>query len=1147
MLLAAWESLFLPKRRTLITKTFLVMRLTTILMLATCLHLSAKTQAQQINLSEQKISLDKVFKKITDQTGYLFVYRDEWLKQTRDVTISVHGASLKEVLDICFKDQPFTYVIIDKMVVLKEKPVPPVPAAEEPQQQEVLVRGHVADSVNGALADASVRIKGTTKGTQADIHGDFELKNIPEGTVLVISYTGYISKEITVSAKGSNYHYVMLQRSQDALDATVIQAYGSTSRRFNIGSISTVDASTIESQPVTNPLLALQGQVPGLVVNTTGGVPGSQVLIQVRGQNTLRSNLSTQYTPYDQPLFIIDGVPFAPQNNNVSQLQSVAIAGAYSGGLNVPGGLSAFNSINPNDIESISVLKDADATSIYGSQGSNGVVLITTKKGKPGKTIFNLAAATGVNTSVDLIKLMNVQEYRQMRLAAFAADGVTPNPSAPFYLPSYAPDLTIFDSTRNVDWDHVIFGKSSNSTDIHGTLSGGAINNTFLLSGGYTRSDFNYPGHFYDQRFTLHSQLHHSSSDGHLVVEFGTDYSYDQNISGAWGGSSKVLLAPNTPLLDSAGSLQWIYKGVSLAGYQFYAFLQEPTNANTYNLNNSLHLVYKIINGLSVGVNMGYSRTTTDENQAYPAAAQNPAYSPTGSANFGNNVFQTLNVEPQLDYQYVKGKNMITALVGGTYKKSLNTSTVTSGYGYSNDDLLGSINGAGTVYASDNSALYRYSAGFARVKYIYDQQYIVSLTGRRDGSSNFGPGRQFGNFGSAGAGWIFSEQKAFKSLLPFVSYGKLAANYGTTGSDGIAPYQYQSIWKPQGSGTPAFQGLQPSAPQNLYNPDYSWALKKSLNASLDMGFFHDRVLLNATFYRNREGNQLAGYPLPSQAGMTQVLENTPGVVQNKGWEFTFSSTNIKTKNFSWTSNFNLTFNRNKLLSFPNLENSSYAETYMIGKPTSLVIGYKYKDVNPTSGLFEFYDHTGKVTGKPVFSLPSKGGDLVPAGDREVKYMGGFGNTFTYKHLSLYLFIQFASQDAPNYLYGIYSAGLPGQGVVNMPTAAGNYWKKPGDNTPLERLTAGSYSDPAISAAYGFLTSSGAYGVDTYARLKTASLSYTLPQSVVRKMHIQEWRWYVNGQNLLTFTNYKVTDPEQFGNLTSFPLQRTVVIGLSFNF
>jgi TonB-linked SusC/RagA family outer membrane protein len=1146
MLLRALKRVFLPRRNPFITKTLLVMRLTTILLLATCLHLSAKTLAQ-INLSEQHVSLDRVFRKVTDQTGYLFVYRDEWLKQTKNVSISVHDASLKQVLDICFDDQPFTYVIIDKMVVLKEKPATTIYLVAPPGDS---TRGRVADSLGEPLAGASIRIKGTTKGTQSDIHGGFVLKNIPDGTVLVVSYTGYVSREFTVSAKDGNYHYMVLKRSQDELDATVIQAYGTTSRRFNIGSISTVDAATIQAQPVTNVLLALQGQAPGLVVTATSGAPGAQVLVQVRGQNTLVSNPSAfgaaGYKPYNQPLFIIDGVPFAPQNNNLNQLTTLANNSFSSGGINVGGGISPFGSINPNDIESISILKDADATSIYGTQGSNGVILITTKKGKAGKTIFNLTANSGYNSPERSVKLMNTPQYLQMRKDAFAADSLTPS-SNPYAYPAYAPDLTIFDSTKYTNWDKVVYGKTSNNTDIHGTLSGGTYNNTFLVSGGFTQSSYNFPGNFNDQRLTLHSNFHHVSPDNRLSVDIGTDVGYDRNNSPG-GGSPSILLAPNTPdLVDAKGNLVWSYKSVDLGNSQsqsFYTFLKQPDLVQTNNLNTTLRVAYKIMTGLSISANVGYNRNTTTEVQESPSAAQNPSNVYLQSQ-FANNNYTTINVEPQIDYNTNIGKGVLTALAGATYKKNTSYSNTIDASGYANDHFLGSIDGATSLSAYDQSSIYKYDATFARVKYVYDKEFIVSLTGRRDGSSNFGPGRQFGNFGSLGAGWIFSEEKAFKRVLPFVSYAKLSASYGTSGSDGIAPYQYQAFYSPIGY-VPAFQGAQPSQPTNFYNPDYSWALKKSLNTSLDLGLFHDKVLLNATYYRDREGNQLGGYPLPIQSGFSSVLENVPGTVQNAGWEFAATSNQIKTKSFSWSTTFNITFNRNKLLSFPNLEGSPYAYDYVLGKPTSEIFGYRFKGLNSQTGLYEYYTAKGAVTNAPNYQLASQGGDEVPIGDREVKYMGGLGNTLSYKQFGLYFFFQFSSQEAPTYMQTVYSQYAPGESAHNEPVEVGNYWKHPGDHATFQKLTIG-YPSAAYYSSSAFNQSSGAYANDTYARLKTVAFSYSLPADFCKKAHIQNARISINAQNLLTISNWKVADPEQFGNYTAVPLQRTVVCGLNFNF
>ena len=1133
----------MPLRQGL-TKTLRVMKLTAFILLAACLQVSAKVHSQQITLVERNVPLQEVFKEIQRQAGCDFIYTYEVLQRAGNVSIDLRNASLEQAVGECLKGTSLTYRIADNTVVILEKPQPAMviqPAAAP----GMILHGRVSDTSGAPLEGATIAVKGTTWLVSTDVNGNFALRDVDPHATLIITYTGYEKREISVN--GRKDLYIVLRRSTSPLDAVQVIAYGTTSRRFSVGSIATVNADVIEEQPVTNILLALQGQAPGLAINATSGVPGAKVELQIRGQNTITSNPSgfgpSAMKPYDQPLFIIDGVPFAPQNNNTTQLQNLAQGSTFNGGISQAGSLSAFNTINPNDIESISILKDADATSIYGTQGSNGVILITTKKGKAGKTTLNVSANTGFNTDVRTVKLLNTQQYIQMRTEAYAQDGLTPS-NDPGNYEAYAPDLTIFSQTRYTDFQKVLFGKTSNNTDVHASLSGGTNNNTFLFSGGYTRSDFNYPGSFADQRMTLHTATHHQSTNNRLVIDFGSDFGYDENNSGGFGSSQKMLNPPNTPpLLDASGNLVWSYDGVDLTQYQFYTFLKQPVLTQNYNFNNTLHLAYKLLTGLSISANLGYSRNETAERQENPGAAQNPLYQNV-QATFANNTFQTVTVEPQLDYTRNIGKGLFTALAGASYKRNENYSNSITGYGYANDNFLGSINGAATVSAYDNSSIYKYSAGFARLKYIYDQKYILSLTGRRDGSSNFGPGNQFGNFGSAGAGWIFSEEKAFKAALPVISYAKLSGSYGTSGSDGIAPYQYQAFWSPVSSYAPPFQNIHPDFPSNLYNPNYSWALKKSLNLALDLGVFHDRVLLNATFYRDREGNQLAGYPLAAQDGFSSVLENVPASIQNQGWEFTLSSSNIKTKSFSWSTSFNFTANRNKLLAFPNLESSAYSSQYVIGKPTSIVIGYQYKGVDPATGLFDFYTAGKQITNNPAYGLISQGGDEVPIANREVKFMGGFGNTFSYKRFSLYVFFQFSSQTAPNWLSTVYSSYMPGT-AYNEPVQALNYWKNPGDHTELQRLIS-NYASSALTAAGAFSQSSGAYSDDTYIRLKTAGISYLLPDKGLRKLHLHDCRLFINAQNLLTFTDYKVSDPELFNDYTSFPLQRVVVFGLSLN-
>jgi len=1131
------------------------MKLTTLMLFLAFMQVSASTLAQKVTLSERNASLTTIFEQIRNQTGYDFAYTTSTIKAAKLVTIDVKNVDLNEVLDRIFSGQPLNYTIENKSVVVsikeaslfdqlsaKVKAVLNIPTE---------IGGTVTDTLGHPLVGATVSIKGKNLITQTDSKGNFSFPNMPQGNyTLVVSYIGYEKLETSITNTGKYEHLAFVLRlGSSQLDQVRVIAYGTDSRRFSVGSVSTVTAADIEKQPISNPLLALQGQAPGLNVTATSGIPGSQVLVQVRGQNSLNltqiPNQNPQ-KPYDQPLFIIDGVPFASQNNNVNQFASLVAAQSNSGGINPANtGISPFGNIDPADIESISILKDADATSIYGTQGSNGVILITTKKGKPGATTFDLNVNTGFNSVGRPVQLLNTQQYLQLRKDAYASDGVTPTNDPNNFL-GYAPDLTIFDQNKYTNWGKVIYGQNTTNTDVHGSLSGGSATNTFLISTGYNRSTYNYPGDFADQRYTLHSNIHHNSQDYRLTIDLTTDFGYDQNNSAGFGGGTDVVLPPNLPnLRDPSGNLLWNYKGVDLTSDQFYSTLLQPTDLQNYNFNTAFHISYKLFDGLSIGTNLGYNRNTTDENSINPGVAQNPAYL-NRQANFSANTFQTVNIEPQINYNKNIGKGVFSALIGSTYKKNTNNSTYTTGQGYSNDNFLGSINSAPTVAAMDGYNIYKYSAGFARLNYIYDSEFILNLTGRRDGSSNFGPGRQFGNFGSVGAGWIFSEEKIFKKSPSVLSYGKLSGSYGTSGSDGATAYQYQALYASFPNYLPNFQGIRPSFPFNLYNPDYSWALKKSLNLALDLGFFNNRLLFNATYYRDRESNQLVNYPLPIQSGFPTVLGNLDATIQNQGLEFAVSSTNIKAQNFTWKTNFNVSFNRNKLLAFPNLANSSYASTYEIGQPTSIIYGYKYKDVNPQTGLFEFYTKNGTVTSSPAYGPASTGGDEVPIGNLEIKYTGGLGNTFTYKQFSLYIFCQFSSRNAPNYLAEIYSTNQLGL-EYNQPVAVlNNYWKAPGDVAQLQRL-ASSYGSTAIGPAIRFPQSSGAYGDDTYLRIKTASLSYQVPNTLLNKVHIKAASVFVNGQNLLTFTDYKVGDPETPGVFTSFPIQRILAFGLNLKF
>lgn len=1142
-----------------VKKFLLVMKITTIILFVAFMQVSATGLAQKITLVQKDATVTQIFKEINKQTGYNIFWSDTQINGETKLSVNFKNTPLIDVLNKCLENSELTYSIEDKNVIIKHRE----PTFLEKIKDEAVkilaipseISGSVVDSTGKTLSGATIILKSTSYSANAFTNdkGEFDFKNVPQGSYTIsITYVGYVKQEkpIEVTGKDVTFRFILFN-SVSGLDQVRVIGYGTDSKRFSIGSVATVSASDIEKQPVSNPLLALQGLAPGLAVTSTSGIPGSQVLVQIRGQNTINATTGV-LKPYDQPLIIIDGVPFATGNNNINQFASLLNAqGSQNTNLNPSAvGISPFNNIDPADIESISILKDADATSIYGSKGANGVILITTKKGKPGATTLDVNVNTSYNSVGRPVQLLNTAQYLQLRKDAFASDGITPS-NNPSNFSAYAPDLTIYDQNKYTNWEKLIYGQNTNNTDVHASLSGGTVNNTFLISTGYNRSSYNYPGNFSDQRYSLHSSLHHNSINSKLTIDLITDFGFEQNNSAGFGGAQDVITSPNLPdLVSPSGSLNWNYQGVDLTSYQFYASLLQPTYLQNYNLNTSFHVGYKLLKDLTISANLGYNRNTTNENSQMPGTSQNPSFI-NRQANFSTNIAQTINIEPQINYNRNFGKGAFSALIGGTYRKNPTYSTYTTGTGYTNDNFLGSINGS-TVTASDNISSYKYAAAFARLNYIYDNEFIIQLAGRRDGSSNFGPNHQFGNFGSVGAGWIFSEENLIKKSLPALSYGKISGSYGTTGSDGIAPYMYQSLFKAI-QYVPTYQGIGPSYPANLYNPNYSWANKQLLNIGLDLGFFNNQLLFNATYYRNREGNQLTNYPLPAQVGISSVLGNLDATVQNQGLEFTASSTNVKTKNFSWSTNFNLSFNRNKLIAFPNLATSTYSTQYEIGQPTSTIYGYRYKDVNPTTGLFEFYKSDGTVVSNPNFQLASAGGDKVSIGNREIKYMGGFGNTLIYKQFTLYVFCQFASQNAPNYLYQLYNNQLGF--MKNVPTAVlGNYWKAPGDVEQLQRLTS-SYSTPfiaaagtsAITSALNFVSSSGAYSDDTYLRVKTVSLAYQLPATLLGKLRIKGASVFVNGQNLLTFTNYKVGDPEQPGTFTSLPVQRVLAFGLNFKF
>lgn len=1106
LLIMRWSRRAEP-HRTKTTNYLLAMKLTVIFLIAACLQVSAKSSAQ-ITLSERNAPLEKVLKEIKQQSGYSIFYDRMLLQKAQRVDINVKNIPLKEALTLVFKGQPLTFEIINNKIITVKEKAPEKMDTGEDQILLIDVHGKVVNDKGEPVAGATVTVKGTRNATATDANGEFVLKGVDEKGTLVVSGVNIESFEIKINAR-EDLPTAIVKELIKPLDEIVTKGYYNTSKRLNTGTVGKITKDQIEEQPVSNPLAALEGRVPGLFITQGTGVPGSNFTVRIRGQNSIQNG--------NNPLYIIDGVPFLDGIERLTQRDGI-------------NSNSPFNSLNPNDIESIEILKDADATSIYGSRGSNGVILITTKKGKIGKTSLDVNLYSGWGKVTRTMKYLNTPQYLQMRNEAFVNDGIIPDASN-------APDLLLWDTTRYTDWKKLLIGGTARTTNYEIRFSGGSTNTQFSLGANYHNETTVFPGDFADTRNTVNFGLVHNSTDKKLSISINSSYAYEKsNLL-----QEDLTLYINTPPnmykpYDSLGNLVWSENGYS-GGNPLKNLLQKYSGV-TDRLTANGNLSYKISPALIVKANFGYNYIAFDETSIYPIKSQNPAYNPHGSASFGNNNIRTWIAEPQMEFSHKLGsKGNFILLFGSTWQESQNKSSITDAYGYTSDNLLYSINGSSSISASNSYNQYRYQSFFGRINYNWDNKYLINLTGRRDGSSRFGPDKRFSNFGAIGAAWIISQEK-FMQNLNFLSYAKLRGSYGITGNDQIGNYQYLDTW----SNTQyPYQGQSGLLPSRLFNPDYSWEKNKKFETALELGFIRNRILLTVDHFSNKSSNQIIRYSLPAQVGGnpaingTFILKNFPGVVQNEGWEFELNTTNIKRNAFQWNSFFNLTIPRNRLLSFPNLSSSSYAYDYIIGKPLNIIYQYHYLGVDPSSGIYKFQDvnNDGQLDQN----------DYVYGGTTDPVFYGGFGNSIQYKGFQFDFLFSFTKQKGIDPIFSSYSAN---GSFVNQPIGILNHWTKPGDNSLYEKYTQ-DFNNPAFyPATFNIGTSDAVLTDASFIRLKNISISYTLPAVWINKAKMEKCKIYIEAQNLITITNFKGADPES-QNPTSLPPLKVIAAGIQIIF
>ncbi|TJZ53727.1 SusC/RagA family TonB-linked outer membrane protein [Sphingobacterium olei] len=1077
----------------------LAMKLTAILLFVVAMQVQAIGWAQHVTLRKNKVTIKHVFKEIKRQTGYDVFYIPEFFDDTKYINADFKNTPARIAIESCISSAGgnLTVTLHERTFVIQRSPIKMRPTAEQ-QSNQITVRGKIVNDKGEALGGVLVTIKGSNRSTATANDGVFTLNNVDRNVTLAITLIGHLPREVkAVEDIGT----VVLVPSNSTLDEVQIIAYGTTTKRLNTGSVGSVKAETIEKQPVGNVLTALTGRVPGLDITQQTGVPGGAVRVRIRGQNSLSASAN-------DPLFLIDGVPFL---NNATTTTSQSTYRPPAGGNSSP-----FNSLNPADIESVEVLKDADATAIYGSRGANGVVLITTKKGKAGQSRLDLNMSTGFGKLARKMDVLNRRDYLDMRYEALRNDNMTTETTS-----SAVYDLTVWDTTRSTDWQDELIGNTAEYTNLQATLSGGDKNTNYAIAGNYWKETTVFPGDFADTKGSARVSLQHRSSDNRLSAQFTGNFLRENNNLPA-----NDLLNAATTLPPVAPPLLLPDGNLNFDGTNFFnplASLRNTYDAKGTNLNTNGLISYEILKGLVVKANMGYSNFRFKTLFLNPESAQNPAYFAGPSsrlAEFGDHTTETWNVEPQLGYKTRLFGNQIDVLLGTTFQNTVQEGLLNYTSGYVDDVLMRDRSLATSTSANTSYSEYRYNALFLRVNYNIKNKYIANVTARRDGSSRFGSGKQFGNFGAIGAAWLFSEEAGVKDALPFLSFGKLRASYGITGSDAVGNYGYLSLYRAASTNFPYYgangAGLRPS---NLYNTEFQWESNRKMDLALEFGFLDNRFLLNVNYYRNRSSNQLVGYPISAVAGFTSIPFNLPATVQNTGLELELNSTNITKANFSWSSSFNVTVPRNKLIDYPSLASSSNANMYILHEPLTIAKVFPTLGIDPQTGVMVYQNRFGD----PITNIMSLTAlDQTQAVNTGRDFFGGFLNTFTYKRLQLDLFLHFSQQYGLRYnVNGVY---LPGS-LGNIPQHVyDGRWQYEGQSDALyNKLSQNSTSAAAQARARN--TDAAAYEDIFFLRLKNVSLSYQLNPTWTKKWGMQNFRIYMQGQNLATITNYQGMDPE----------------------
>jgi TonB-linked SusC/RagA family outer membrane protein len=1085
------------------------MQWTAIILLAGCLQASAAAYGQKVTLVEKDVSLRKVFREIRKQTGYNFIYTNKVIGQASSVSLDVKDADVLQVLEKCFAHQPLSYVIDDRIIIITAKPART--PADTLRQKEV--HGLVTASPGGGpLAGVSVQLKGTATGAVTDGQGRFSLL-VPAGGVLVFTSLGYEKRELAPG--GDTLLHVALAPSTLALDQLVVVGYGTQEKKDLTGAISTISTDKMSSLPVPDAGAAMEGAAPGVQV-VASGAPGSNVTFRIRGTGTINNS---------DPLLVIDGVP-----------------------TDIP-----LNTLNPDDIASIQVLKDASAAAIYGSRGANGVVLITTKKGQKepdGKGHLSVNFYTAWQSATHVVPMLNASQFALLNNDMMTANGQPTNPA-------YAKPDTLGAGT---DWLGALL-RTAPMQNYALSYSGGSDKYTYYVSGSY----LNQQGIVINTAYKRYTLQFNSQATVFKWLKFGNNLTleHDEKPSGAYNIQNAMAANPVQPIHDADGS----WSGPA-GNPMWYGDIRNPigtatltkNNTSGYNVLGSLYAEATLPGGLTFRTTGGMQAGFWDSRSWSPAYDWKPIAQPLSYLSEQYNKSITLLWDNYFTWDKSFGDHHITLLAGSSAQNNRLDYMNGNISDFASDLTRQLSNGTTNPVVGGDASEWALLSFMGRVNYAYRDKFLFTGTVRRDGSSRFGSDNKWGTFPSASVAWRISREPFF-SGVHFVNDLKIRLGYGVTGNQNIGNYSFASVLQ-----TAQYnfnnQIVSTVFPNMLPNPDVKWETVRQSNLGVDATLFTGRITLEADAYVKNTTNMLvpAVVPISSGYSSTEVPFINAGKVRNRGLELTVTSKNL-TGAFSWNTSVNLSWNRNRIVSLNDtvplfggsIGLNDFLNIDQAGHPVGELYGYV------TQGLFQnakqVSDHAVQQPGADPYNRTSAGdirfmdlnndgvinaADRTYIGNPSPTFIFAVDNSFAYRGFDLDIFLQGVSGNNIFNANNIYQEGMSvGQ---NQTAATLKRWHGEGTSGSMPRAV---YNDPNQNTR----PSTRFIEDGSYLRIKTVTLGYTLPGNLVRHTGFSSVRIYASCFNLYTFTRYSGFDPEvpvSGIDFNVYPVTRTLSAGINLN-